>query len=32
MSGKAPYVMFVLLMLVLATISLVIGSSPWGPN
>ena len=32
MSGKSLYVKFVLLMLVLGTVSLALGSEPWGPN
>ena len=32
MSGKALYVRFVLLMVVLGTIALALGSDPWGPN
>ena len=32
MSGKALYVKFVLLMLVLGTLALALGSDPWGPN
>jgi hypothetical protein len=32
MSGKALYVKFVLLMLVLGTLAIALGSEPWGPN
>ena len=32
MSGKALYVKFVLLTLVLSAVALALGSSPWGPN
>jgi hypothetical protein len=32
MSGKSLYVKLVLLMLVLGTLSLVLGGEPWGPN
>jgi hypothetical protein len=32
MSGKALYVKFVLLMLVLGMLALALGSDPWGPN
>jgi hypothetical protein len=32
MSGRALYVKFVLLMVAAATISLVLGTEPWGPN
>src|SRR6266536_1661529 len=32
MSGRALYVKFVLLMVAAATISLALGTEPWGPN
>jgi hypothetical protein len=32
MSGKAMYVKFVLLVLVLASLAMVLGTEPWGPN
>ncbi len=32
MSGSSLYVKLVLLMLVLGTLSLVLGGEPWGPN
>ena len=32
MSGKALYVKFVLLVLVLGSIAFVLGTEPWGPN
>jgi hypothetical protein len=32
MSGKSLYVKLVLLMLVLGSLSLVLGGDPWGPN
>ena len=32
MSGKALYVKFVLLLLVLGTLALTLGTEPWGPN
>jgi hypothetical protein len=32
MSGKSLYVKFVFLMLVLGTLSFVLGGDPWGPN
>jgi hypothetical protein len=32
MTGKSLYVKLVLLMLVLGTLSLVLGGEPWGPN
>jgi len=32
MSSKALYVKFVLLMLVLGTLALALGTDPWGPN
>jgi hypothetical protein len=32
MSGKALYVKFVLLMLVLAFLAIALGTEPWGPT
>jgi hypothetical protein len=32
MSGKALYVKFVLLMLVVAAFAVAFGGEPWGPN
>ena len=32
MSGKSLYVKLVLLLLVLGTLSPVLGGDPWGPN
>jgi hypothetical protein len=32
MSRKAFYAKFVLLMVVLAAVSLALGTEPWGPN
>jgi hypothetical protein len=32
MSGKAMYVKFVLLVLVLASLAIALGTEPWGPN
>jgi hypothetical protein len=32
MSGKALYVKFVLLMLVVAALAVALGGEPWGPN
>lgn len=32
MSGKALYVKFVLLVLVLAAAAVALGNEPWGPN
>jgi hypothetical protein len=32
MSGKALYVKFVLLMLVLGALAIALGTEPWGPN
>lgn len=32
MSGRSLYVKLVLLMLVLGTLSMVLGGDPWGPN
>jgi hypothetical protein len=32
MSGKALYVKFVLLALVLTSLAIALGTEPWGPN
>jgi len=32
MSGRALYVKFVLLTVIAATLSLALGTEPWGPN
>lgn len=32
MSGKSLYVKLVLLVLVLASLAVVLGGEPWGPN
>ena len=32
MSGKALYVKFVLLMVVLGTLAALLANDPWGPN